>query len=115
MSEGSVAIRNPTPHPWEECEAVHPYDGAFQNVRTHPIYTTEECLRILAASGFIDPAFESKGYNGLETRRCVVTGPDGERHNAGEVLALIFKAERLERLCQDRSDAVLGMLRRAKG
>jgi len=94
------------------CAPVRPYDGAFSNVRGQPVYTTDECLRILAASGFTKPIFTETSGNGLAQRWCTVTGPDGERHNAGKVLTAIFKAERLERLCTDRSDAVLGLLRR---
>lgn len=100
---------------WREEDPVRPFDGAFSSVRVQPIYTTDECLRILAASGFTDPVFEEKGHNGFVRRRCWVTGPDGERHSAGDVLATIIRAERLESLCRDRGDAVLGMLRREGG
>jgi len=96
---------------WEPCDAVHPYDSVFREI--HARYVTEDCLRILAASGFIEPRFESKYRGGMSSRRCWVTGPDGERHSAADVLHFIFKAERLERLCQDRSDVVMGMLRRS--
>lgn len=99
---------------WEKSEAVHPYDGVFRDVHKVGQYTTNECLRILAASGFHRPEIETRGGNGITASRCWVTGPDGERHNAGTALAFIFKAERLERLCQDRSDAVLGMMRRGE-
>ena len=99
-------------HEWEESKPVHPYDGTFGEPEHWLMYTTDECLRILAGSGFIDPVFEERRGNGLLEKRCTVTGPDGKRHNAGERLRMIFKAERLERLCQDRGDAVLGMLRR---
>jgi len=99
---------------WEETKPVHPYDPVFLHVDRQSSYTTEECLRILAASGFADPVFTTRGGNGFEHRRCWVTGPDGERHLADAALALIFKAERLERLCQDRGDAVLGMMERCR-
>lgn len=104
---------------WLEREVEHPYDGVFQktNWAVHGqrhAYTTRECLRILAASGFVAPVFARAEHALGWQERCTVTGPDGERYNGGEILALIFKAERLERLCQDRSDAVLGMLRRGE-
>jgi hypothetical protein len=77
-------------------------------------HTTEELLRILAANGFKAPVFEQRMGAPIQTvyRRCMVIGPDGERHDAARILPLIFKAERLERLCQDRSDVVMGMLAR---
>lgn len=46
---------------------------------------------------------------------CTVTGPDEQVYDAAQVLQAIIKAERLERLCQDRSDAVLGILNREGG
>lgn len=101
---------------WHERNPVRPYDGVFECVNSERhrcrCYTTDECLRILAASGFTDPVFEWASQGPVANERCMVTGPDGERHNGGQVLALIFRAERLESLCKDRSDAVLGMIRR---
>jgi hypothetical protein len=123
MEDSSITLRGSTPEEgkltlvcgggrWQTCDPVHPYDGVFRFVNeTGVVFTTEDCLRILAANGFTEPVFETNGSS-YEQRRCWITGPDGERHDGATALAVIFKAERLERLCQDRSDAVLGMLRR---
>lgn len=92
--------------------AVRPYDEAFRDVRDAagiPRLTTDDCLRILEANKFRNPQFERRrsGY-----RVCYVTGPDGKKYDACQVLEALVKIERLERLCQDRSDAVVGLLNR---
>lgn len=93
-------------------DPVRPYDAAFRNVRDAagiPKFTTDDCLRILAANRFTNPTFEEPSP---QSRYCYVTGPDGKKYNASDVLQAIVKVERLERLCQDRSDAVVGLLNR---
>jgi len=91
-------------------DPIHPFDPAFAIVRNTgglPRLTTQDALRILAANRFRNPVFHDTGAG-----NCDVTGPDGRTYNAEEVLRAILMAERLERLCQDRSDAVIGMLNR---
>lgn len=93
-------------------DPVRPYDEAFRDVRNAsgiPRFTTDDCLRILAANRFTNPKFVE---NTPGSRYCYVTGPDGNTYNGCEVLEAIVKVERLERLCQDRSDAVVGLLNR---
>lgn len=99
---------------WKPTEPVHPLDAALYVDRSRQPFTTGELLRILAVNGFVQPTFECAIGNGFEHRRCTVVGPDGERHLAGRVLEAIFRAERLERLCQNRSDVVMGLLARSK-
>lgn len=99
---------------WKPYEPSHPFEGPLSLFASSgPHFTTAECVRILAANGFRDPVFEQAEHEHIGvTRRCTVVGPDGERHLAGKVLEVILRAERLEQLCQDRSDAVMGLLRR---
>jgi len=106
---------------WQPRNPTRPYDDVFLGVGQvaprckHHFYTTDECLRILAANGFRNPEFQFAGdYCWSHQLRCLVIGPDGEKYDGREVLDLIFRAERLERLCRDHSDAVMGMLRRQK-
>lgn len=102
---------------WTKRDPTHPYDDALRGSWTLSpsgvmLYTTSECLRILEANGFKDPVFQWKGSFYVHDARCIVTGPDGLRYDGRKVLGLIFKAERLERLCRDRHDVVMGMLHR---
>lgn len=70
-----------------------------------------ECLRLLAINGFVDPLFELKKAPGATHFRCTVTGPDGERYMAGEVLLRIGQAIATDLYFRDRREAVLDLLR----
>jgi hypothetical protein len=93
---------------FEKREPVHPYDPEFQQIRDKgiPRLTTNDCLRILEANQFTDITLYHSTKDGT------AKGPDGRTYYVAEVLMAILKIERLERLCQDRSDAVVGLLNR---
>jgi len=94
-------------------DPVRPYDPVFSALRSTEGLShlaADDALRIFEANRFQKPVF----YEGPSPilSRCEVTGPDGRIYDGAEVLRAIIMTERLERLCQDRSDAVVGLLNR---